>query len=145
MGVYSDDRVIIGPCDGPCASDPVRQAAPQRVHRGRRAHETTGVNGEPEKSVLDQPSAVVWGGQLSSERLDVGGEIKNVKQLSVITTNVILVGAASIVLMRRLIGCRVRHLMFRRAAMCIVDELYAWLRMPRGGLRGLAKTPECGV
>ena len=134
-GVYSDDRVVLGICDAsddgtPLAGDPTRTATLERVAAGHAAYKRVGIQRKPEKSQYDVREAVVWGGEISSSRRDVRGAVDKLRQLAVITSYLALVGCCSTVIMRRLVGCWVHHLMFQRCAMCLLDSVYKWMHEP---------------
>eukprot|EP00971_Amphidinium_carterae_P352836 6492748-Amphidinium_carterae.2 len=79
------------------------------------------------KSVVDQPSGVVWGGELSSERLDLGGPLPKVKGLVRITMSVVRRKRCAGKHLQRIVGFWTHHMMFRRCGLALFDRIYAYV------------------
>eukprot|EP00971_Amphidinium_carterae_P346744 6488398-Amphidinium_carterae.3 len=106
------------------------QRLKSRLSRERvyKAYDHVGFKRKASKSVVDQASGVIWGGELSSERLDVGGPLPKVKALVRITMVVIRRGRCSGKQLQRIVGFWTHHIMFRRCGLALFDRIYSFVR-----------------
>ena len=81
-----------------------------------------GQSGGPEKSKSDEATAVIWGGELNSQRKDVGGLTK-VTQLAAATSYLAPAGCAAAVIIRKLAGRWIHQLTSRRCSARLLDEV----------------------
>ena len=128
---YIDDGAIVGACASPSGCpDPTRDEIQAELNRSHASYDRIGVKRKQAKEIRDAENGIVWGGELSSIRHDVGGEVRKVKQLMMVTARVILLGGCQPHQMMQLTSTWVHHLAFRRPCMSLLDNVYSWMRTP---------------
>jgi hypothetical protein len=126
-----DDRALVGVCvSAPGRPDPTRDDVMVQLRKGHAGYDVVGIARGLEKSVLDASEGVVRGGQFSSARKFVGGDIAIILALVLSTAMVILAGRCSSVQFERIISTWVRRLMLRRPGLCVLGRSCGWLRRP---------------
>jgi len=86
-GGYIDDAATIGALGPGDSVEPVRASALQT----RESFKEAGFEMKREKSLEDKRGAVVWGGELSTKRLDVGAEVPKMMALICLTVAVLVI------------------------------------------------------
>ncbi|MCP4244913.1 MAG: hypothetical protein GY772_30595 [bacterium] len=132
QGAYCDDYVLLGLCRGPPGGlcDPARREVFAIRARTQVGYARYGYEEKSEKEVIDASAGVAWGGELSTSRRDVGGEIKKQLQLVGVTRRLLCARRASPRMVAQLAGARTHHLCFRRPALCLLDQAFAFSRRP---------------
>ena len=121
-------RIRVTPSPG--LSAPIVAADIERVDKGRAASERAGVVREPEKPLRYEATAAIRGGEFSSGRKGVGGDLTKVTRLAAVAAWLALAGCASVIIMRMLAGCWAHQLMFGWRCACLLDAVYGRIREP---------------
>ena len=127
-GAYQDDHALVSVVPPGEEGERVLENARATRSQVHTAYQDVGIVRKMEKEVTGATEGVVWGGELSTERRDVGGEVGKVHFLAMITLRVCCVGVISGWLLQKLLGCWVHHLCFRRCGFSLLDFSFAWMR-----------------
>ena len=127
-GAYQDDHALVSVVPPGEEGERVLENARATRSQVHTAYQEVGIVRKVEKEVTGATEGVVWGGELSTERCDVGGEVGKVHFLAMITLRVCCVGVISGWLLQKLLGCWVHHLCFRRCGFSLLDFSFAWMR-----------------
>eukprot|EP00971_Amphidinium_carterae_P037425 735887-Amphidinium_carterae.4 len=104
-----------------------------KLDRVRKEYDTAGLIVKESKSQLHTTKAVVWGGELDSERRCLSGSRDKLKRLVYVTSK-LLRSKRRVVqakLLERIIGQWVHQLLFQRVGMAFIDDLYKVLHARR--------------
>eukprot|EP00971_Amphidinium_carterae_P349167 6490879-Amphidinium_carterae.2 len=77
----------------------------------------------------------LWGASVSDARKDVRGAVDKIKPLVVLTSQLLNACTASSDEVSSLLGHWTFHCMFKRSCLCLLDEVYAWIRRDPSGTR----------